>query len=52
MVENSPWPDYKAEDLLRLNKVLNEWDVAPAMVVHDLLIVMKLGRHVKGKFQI
>ncbi len=52
MAENSPWPDYKAEELLRLNTVLNEWDVAPAMVVHDLMIVMKLGRHVKGKFQV
>jgi hypothetical protein len=52
MAEHSPWPDYKAEELLRLNKVLNEWDVAPAMVVHDLMIVMKLGRHVKGKFQV
>ncbi|AUQ52414.1 hypothetical protein PhaeoP83_04196 (plasmid) [Phaeobacter inhibens] len=35
-----------------MNKVLHEWDVAPAMVVHDLMIVMKLGRHVKGKFQV
>ncbi|WP_417264603.1 hypothetical protein [Celeribacter sp.] len=52
MAEYSPWPDYKAEELLRLNKVLNEWDVAPAMVVHDLMTVMKLGRHVKGKFQV
>lgn len=52
MAENSPWPDFKAEELLRLNKVLNEWDVAPAMIVHDLMIVMKLGRHVKGKFQV
>lgn len=52
IAENSPWPDYKAEELLRLNKVLNEWDVAPAMVVHDLMIVMKLGRHVKSKFQV
>ncbi|WP_247743266.1 hypothetical protein [Phaeobacter italicus] len=50
MAEHSPWPDYKAEELLRLSKVLNEWDVAPAMVVHDLMILMKLGRHVKGKF--
>lgn len=52
MAENSPWPDDKVEELLRLNKVLNEWDVAPAMVVHDLMIVMKLGRHVKGEFQV
>lgn len=52
MAEHSPWPDYKVEELLRLNKVLNEWDVAPAMVVHNLLIAMKLGRHVKGKFQV
>ena len=52
MAENSPWPDCKAEELMRLNKVLNEWDVAPAMVVHDLIIVMKLGRHVKCRFQV
>ncbi len=52
MAENSPWPDYKAQELLRLNKVLNEWNVAPAMVVHDLMVVMRLGRHVKGKFQV
>jgi len=52
MAEHSPWPEYSADELLRLNKVLNEWDVPPAMVVHDLMIVAKLGRHVKGKFQV
>lgn len=52
IAEHSPWPEYRAEELLRMNKVLNEWDVAPAMVVHDLMIVAKLGRHVKAKFQV
>ena len=44
MAEHSPWPQYRAQELLRLNKVLNEEDVPPAMVVHDLLILAKLGR--------
>ena len=52
MAEHSPWPEYRADELLRLNKVLNEWDVPPAMVVHDLMIVAKFGRHVKGRFQV
>ncbi|WP_394199567.1 hypothetical protein [Litoreibacter albidus] len=37
---------------MRLNKVLNEWDVPHAMVVHDLMVVAKFGRHTKGKFQV
>ncbi|MDJ0825833.1 MAG: hypothetical protein QNJ16_10055 [Rhodobacter sp.] len=52
MAEHSRWPEYRAEELLRLNKVLNEEDAPPAMVLHDLMIVAKLGRHVKGKFQV
>ena len=39
LAERSPWPQYRADALLRVNKVLNEWDVAPAMVVHDLMVV-------------
>jgi len=52
MAEQSPWQEYRAEELLRVNRVLNEWDVPPVMVVHDLVIVMKLGRHVKGRFRV
>ena len=52
IADHSPWPEYSTEELMRLNKVLNEWDVPPAMVVHDLLIVGKFGRHSKGKFQV
>ena len=52
MADHSPWPRYHADELLRLNKVLNEWDVPHAMVTHDLMMVAKFGRHAKGKFQI
>jgi hypothetical protein len=45
------WPEYFKDELLSIQKVLNEWDVPPVMVLHDVLSVMKLGRHVKGKFQ-
>jgi len=52
MADHSPWPRYHSDELLRLNKVLNEWDVPHAMVTHDMMIVAKFGRHAKGKFQI
>ena len=52
MAEQSPWQEYKADELLRLNRVLNEWDVPPVLVVHDLMIVMNLGRHMKGRFRV
>jgi hypothetical protein len=32
--------------------VLNEPDFAPLMVLHDLMIAMKLGRHYKGEFRL
>ncbi|MEO0752255.1 MAG: hypothetical protein AAFY25_10655, partial [Pseudomonadota bacterium] len=47
--ENFNWPEYSAESLLRIQKVLNEEDVIPVFVLHELMISMKLGRHVKGK---
>jgi len=50
--ENFDWPEYSAVELLKLNKVLNEDDVLPVLVVHDLLILMKLGRHYKGAFKL
>ncbi len=49
--ENFNWPEYSADYLLRIQKVLNEHDVASVMVLHDLLCVMKAGRHIKEKFQ-
>lgn len=52
MADHSPWPRYHTGELMRLNKVLNEWDVPHAMVVHDLMVVAKFGRHTKGKFQV
>jgi len=42
------WPDYTAEDLYYLNKVLNEQDFLPLMVLHEVMISAKLVRHYKG----
>ena len=50
--QNFNWPDYSEEKLLRVQKVLNEWDVPPVMVIHDVMSIAKWGRHTKGKFQL
>lgn len=42
------WPFYGPEDLYYLNKVLNEQDFPPLMVLHDVLLSAKLVRHAKG----
>ena len=42
------WPFYEPEDLYYLNKVLNEQDFPPLMVLHDVLLSAKLVRHAKG----
>ena len=49
--ENFNWEDYSAEKLLKVQKVLNEHDVLPVMLLHQLFVDMKFGRHTKGKFQ-
>jgi hypothetical protein len=49
--ENFNWEEYSAEKLLSIQKVLDEQDVAPVMMLHQLFADMKLGRHIKGKFQ-
>lgn len=49
--EKFNWPEYSADELLRIQKVLNEQDVLPVFVLHQLMISMKLGRHVKGKWR-
>lgn len=41
------WPHYAAEDLYAINKVLNEDDFPPLVVLHDVLISAKLARHRK-----
>ncbi|MCA9172482.1 MAG: hypothetical protein KDB23_32680 [Planctomycetales bacterium] len=42
------WPGYTTDELYRLNKVLNEHDFPPLVVLHDLLLAAKLVRHRKG----
>ena len=44
------WPDCTEEDLFRLNKVLNEYDFPPLGLLHDLLILLKIGRHYRNAF--
>ncbi len=46
------WPGHTEADLFAVNKVLNEWDFAPLVLLHDLMIAMKLGRHYKGAFRL
>lgn len=43
------WPGYEAEELYRLNKVLNEWDFLPLAIMHEVLIGARLIRRYKGK---
>jgi hypothetical protein len=46
------WPDYTAEDLFKFKKVLNESDFPPLLVLHDLLIHLRIGRHYHGAFRL
>lgn len=48
--DNFDWPEYSTVELMTINKVLDEPDVLPVMVVHDILALAKLGRHVKQSF--
>lgn len=47
--EDFRWPGYEAEELYRLNKVLNELDFLPLAIMHELLMGARLIRHYKGK---
>lgn len=47
--EDFGWPGYEAEELYRLNKVLNELDFMPLAIMHELLLGARLLRHYKGK---
>ncbi|CAM8633587.1 hypothetical protein DFR49_0586 [Hephaestia caeni] len=42
------WPGYTADELYAINKVLNEHDFPPLVLLHDLLLAAKLARHRKG----
>lgn len=46
------WPGYTTSDLYALNKVLNEHDFPPLVVLHDLLLAAKLVRHRKGQLHL
>jgi hypothetical protein len=46
------WPNYTAEDLYAVNKVLNEADFPPLVVLHNVLRTAKLVRHDKGAMQL
>jgi hypothetical protein len=50
--ETLDWPEYAAAELNRVNKLLNEEDVLPVVVIHDLMAILKRGRHVKGRFRL
>ena len=50
--DNIVWPEYSAKKLYRVNKVLNEPDIYPIWVLHDLFIILKLGRPYKGEFRL
>lgn len=51
-VEHFDWPGKNAEEMLRYNKVINEYDFPPLEVLHFLLISLRLGRHFKGEFRL
>lgn len=46
------WPLYSLEYLYAVNKVLNEIDYLPLVILHDLLLSSKLVRHYKGAMQL
>lgn len=46
------WPGYTAQDLYAVNKVLNEADFPPLIVLHDVLIGAKLARHHKDAMRL
>ncbi|OSQ52436.1 hypothetical protein [Marivita geojedonensis] len=50
--EHFDWPGMSADELLRYNKVLNEYDFPPLELLHFLLVELKLGRHYKGAFRL
>jgi hypothetical protein len=50
--ESFAWLHYTATELYVFNKVLNEHDFIPLMVLHDVMLTTKLVRHFKGAMHI
>ncbi len=46
------WPGYTVEYLYAFNKVLNEHDFPPLMILHEVLLSAKLARHFKGTLRL
>ncbi|MGY8606100.1 hypothetical protein ACTVH1_10430 [Gluconobacter cerinus] len=46
------WPAYTVEDLYAVNKVLNEHDFPPLVILHEVLLSAKLARHFKGNLRL
>ena len=46
------WPYFQPDDLYAVNKVLNEHDFPPLVVLHDVMISTKLARHYRGTLQL
>ena len=46
------WPGHTEADLFAVNKVVNEPDFMPLMVLQEPMIALKLGRHYKGAFRL
>ncbi len=46
------WPHYTTAKLYEFNKVLNEHEFRPLMVLHDVMLTTKLVRHFKGAMHI
>lgn len=51
MAETYNWPEHSASYLLEIQKVLDELDVLPIFVFHDICIDWRLGRHTKDGFK-
>lgn len=50
-VEHVAWPDHDAKDMFHSNKVVNAPEVLPLELLHDLLILLKPGRHDNEQFR-
>lgn len=48
-VDLMDWPKYRRADLERVTKVLNQWDVPPLDVIHELLFHLKILRRRKNQ---
>ncbi|GGY36972.1 hypothetical protein [Parvularcula lutaonensis] len=49
--ETFDWPGYTSDELYRVNKVLNEEDVFPLWVIHQLLLDTRHARHFKRQLR-